>query len=221
MAMPFAAIAAILACGAFPLQAAPAAGAGAGPVDLARASALAPSAFTTLAVGATGAIVVRATACAGVAVNGGRSIPTNISQIGVEIVPPDGTGDINNYTLIYVSNNAELVAALNRAGVPAAYDRSLTYQFTYDVTGSAGELYVEAEGVGLPPYFLTGTETDPTGAGSNFPDIAFGTASISLHTDRDSALGQLIGGNSDADYHFLPVRGVYASAHMQVTLSER
>jgi len=45
---------------------------------------------------------------------------------------------------------------------------------------------------------------------SDLPDIAFGTAGISLHTDRNSALG-----------HFLPVRGVYASAHMQVTVSQR
>jgi hypothetical protein len=212
--------------------------AGVGPVNFAKASALVPSVFSTLPVGTTGGIVVRATSCAGVKVNGGRSIPTNISQIGVEIVPPDGTGDINNYTLIYVSNNPELVLAFHLAGVPAALDPSLVYEFTYDSTGVAGELYVEAEGPGLPPYFLTGTEADPTGPGSDFkanwwfadsgtqvkqasdfPNIAFGAANIALHTDKNSALGQLIGGNTDADYHFFPVRGVYSSAHMQVTVS--
>ncbi len=210
--------------------------AGVGPVDLGRASALVPSVFTTLAIGTTAGIVVRATSCAGVRVNGGRAVPTSISQIGVEIVPPDGTGDINNYALVYVSNNLELVWAFDRVGVPAVFDPGLVYEFTYDSRGKAGELYVEAEGPGLPAYFLTGTETDPTAAGSDFkanwwyagfdgvvkqasdfPDIAFGTANISLHTDRNSALGKLIGGNTDADYHFLPVRGVYASAHMQVT----
>jgi len=212
--------------------------AGVGPVNFAKASALVPSVFTTLPVGTTGGIVVRATSCAGVKVNGVRSIPTNISQIGVEIVPPDGTGDINNYTLIYVSNNPELVLAFHLAGVPAVYDASLTYEFTYDTTGHSGELYVEAEGPGLPAYFLTGTESDPTGPGSDFkanwwyagsdtvvkqasdfPSIAFGAANISLHTDKNSALGQLIGGNTDADYHFFPVRGVYSSAHMQVMVS--
>jgi len=212
--------------------------AGVGPVDFARASALVPSVFTTLPVGTTGGIVVRATSCASVKVDGGRGIPTNVSQIGVEIVPPDGTGDINNYTLIYISNNPELVLAFNLAGVPAVFAPSLIYEFTYDSTGKAGELYVEAEGLGLPAYFLTGTESDPTSLGSDFkanwwyagskgvvkqasdfPDIAFGTANISLHTDRNSALGHLIGGNTDGDYHFLPVRGVYASAHMQVTVN--
>jgi hypothetical protein len=212
--------------------------AGVGPVNFAKASALVPSVFSTLPVGATGAIVVRATSCAGVKVNGGRAIPTNISQIGVELVPPDGTGDINNYTLIYVSNNPELVQAFHLAGVPAVLDPSLTYEFTYDGTGTAGELYVEAGGDELPAYFLTGTEADPTGPGSDFkanwwyaahgtvvkqasdfPNIAFGAANISLHTGKNSALGQLIGGNTDADYHFFPVRGVYASAHMEVMVS--
>jgi hypothetical protein len=214
--------------------------AGAGPVDLVRASALVPPVFSTLLFGSTAAIVVRATSCAGVSVNGGRKTPTLISQIGVEIVPPDGTGDINNYTLIYVSDNAELVSAFQCAGVPAMFDPTLTYQFTYDSTGKAGELYVEVESLGLPAYFLTGTETDPAAPGSDFkanwwyaserevvkqasdfPDIGFGTASISLHTDRTSFLGKLIGGNTDSDYHFLFVRGVYASAHMEVMVSRR
>lgn len=214
--------------------------AGVGPVNFAKASEAVPSVFTTLTIGNTGGIVVRATSCAGVKVNGGPSIPTNISQIGVEIVPPDGTGDINNYTLIYVSNNLELVLAFNLAGVPALFDRSLTYQFTYDSTGKAGTLYVEAEGAGLPAYFLTGTETDPTAPGSDFkanwwyansgqvvkqasdfPDIAFGTSSITLYTDKNSALGVLIGGNSDSNYSFLPVRGVYPSAHMIVTATAK
>jgi hypothetical protein len=154
---------------------------------------------------ATAAIVVRATSCSAVQVNGGAPVPTNISQIGVEIVPPDGTGDINNYTLIYVSNNPELVTAFNHAGVPALLDNTLTYQFTYDSTGTAGEIYVKAEGAGLPAYFISGAETDPTTPGfdfkanwwfagdkgtvkqaTDFPNIAFGTANITLHTDRSS-----------------------------------
>jgi len=31
-------------------------------------------------------------------------------------------------------------------------------------------------------------------------------------------LGQLIGGNTDADFDYLPMRGKYASAHMVVTV---
>jgi hypothetical protein len=215
---------------------------GVGPVSLTAASALVPAQFTTLPIVATpastAAIVVRATSCAGVRVDGGTSLPTHISQIGVEIVAPDNTGDINNYTLIYVSNNPELVTAFNHAGVPALLDPTLTYQFTYDSTGTAGEIYVKAEGSGLPAYFISGTETDPTAPGfdfkanwwyaapkgtvkqaSDFPNIAFGTAAITLHTDRTSLLGQLIGGNTDSDFHYLPLRGKYPSAHMDVIVS--
>lgn len=211
--------------------------AGVGPVDFAKASALVPSVFKTLPVGNTGGIVMRATSCQGVSVNGRRPAPTNISQIGVEIVSPDGTGTINNYTLIYASNNPELVDAFHDAGLPAVFDPALTYQFTYDSTGRSGELYVKAEGSGLPAYFFTGMESDPTGPGSDFkanwwycdgsvmkqatdfPSIAFGNANVSAHTDRTSALGKLIGGNTDSDFHFLPIRGVYATAHMQVTVT--
>jgi hypothetical protein len=214
--------------------------AGVGPVDFATASSLVQPAFTTLPVGSTAAIVVRATRCASAEVNGGAAVPTIISQIGIEIVPPDGTGDINNFTLIYVTDNAQLALAFRLVGLPAIFDPTITYEFTYDSTEKSGELYVEAEGAGLPAYFLTGTETDPSGGGfdfkanwwfqgfagvikqaSDFPNIAFGPANVSLHTSRESVLGKLIGGNSDADFHFLPVRGVYAAAHMDVTTSSR
>ena len=212
--------------------------AGVGPVDFGKASALVPPVFTTLLVGSTGGIVVRATNCKDLSVNGGRKAPTSISQIGIEIVPPDGTGDINNFTLLYVSDNAEMVRAFRGSGVPALYDPTLTYQFTYDSTGKAGELYVEVESYGLPAYFLTGTEIDPTAPGSvfnanwwyanskevvkqasNFPAIAFGVPSVSFHTDRNSDLGKLIGGNTDSDFHLFPVRGIYATAHMEVSVS--
>jgi hypothetical protein len=215
---------------------------GVGPVSLAKASALVPAPFTALPIVATpattAAIVVRATSCAGVQVNGGAAVPTNISQIGVEIVAPDGTGDINNYTLIYLSNNPELVTAYNHAGVPALLDPTLTYQFTYDTTGTAGEVYVKAEGPGVPAYFISGTETDPTTPGfdfkanwwfagdkgsvkqaADFPNIAFGTAAITLHTDRTSMIGQLIGGNTDSAFQYLPIRGKYPSAHMDVVVA--
>lgn len=80
--------------------------AGVGPVSFASASALVPAQFTALSTGAgTGGIVVRAGSCTGVSVNGGPAVPTVFSQVGVEIVPPDHTGDINNY-LLFSSNRA-------------------------------------------------------------------------------------------------------------------
>jgi hypothetical protein len=191
-------------------------------------------------VGAAAAIVVRATNCASATVNNARGEPTIVSQIGIEIVPPDKTGDINNYTLLHVTNNADLTRAFRLSGLPAIFDSTIAYEFTYDSTRKAGEPYVEVEGPDLPAYFVTGKAIDPTGAGADFkanwwykrsagvvkqafdfPDIAFGAANVSLHTSRNSLLGMLIGGNTDADFHFLPLRGVYASAHLQVTVSSQ
>ncbi len=71
------------------------------------------------------------------------------SQVGLEIVPPDNTGDINNYLLFYIGNHVELVLALNLAGAPAMYDPNLLYQFTYESTGKSGTLYVQADALGV------------------------------------------------------------------------
>ena len=80
----------------------------------------------------------------------------------MEIVPPDNTGDINNYLLFYISDNWQLVTALISAGAPALYDPNVTYQFTYDSTGKSGVLYAQVEALGVPAYTIYGAETDPT-----------------------------------------------------------
>jgi hypothetical protein len=215
--------------------------AGVGPVNYANASALVPRQFTALSTGVgTAGIVVRAGSCTGVSVNGGHSIPTVFSQVGVEIVPPDKTGDINNYLLFYITNNPELVVALNLAGAPALYDPNLTYQFTYGSTGKSGVLYVEAEAFGVPSYTIYGTETDPTAPygdftanwwaltpqqglvkeAGNYPNISFGTANNTVFTDKNSELGKLIGGNTDSNFSYLPLRGIIPTAQIVVTVSK-
>ncbi len=214
--------------------------AGVGPVSFAKASALLPAQFKALQTGpGTGGIVVRAGSCTGVSVNGGPSIPSTFSQVGVEIVAPDNTGDINNYLLFYISNNLQLVLALNLAGAPALYDPDLTYQFTYDSTGKSGVLYAQVEALGVPAYTIYGMETDPTAPygdftanwwavtqrgvvkeAGNYPNISFGTANNTLFTDKNSELGQLIGGNADSNFSLLPLRGIIPTAQIVVTLSK-
>jgi hypothetical protein len=54
---------------------------------------------------------------------------------------PPGTGDINNFALIYVTNNAEHTEAFQSVGFPVVFDSTITYEFTYDSTGESGELY--------------------------------------------------------------------------------
>ena len=102
-----------------------------GPVSLAKAQPLVPAGYV-IAGAAMGqaAIVVRATSCQGVSVGQSRAQPTELSQIGINLVAPDGTGDINNYTVIYVTNNQALADHFQAAGLPAVFDPQLTYEYT-------------------------------------------------------------------------------------------
>lgn len=218
--------------------------AGEGPVSLAAAAPLVPKPFTIAGASSGVAnIVVRATGCAGVSVNGGPVRPTNLSQIGINIVSPDGTGTINNYTVVYLSNNPELVEHFNAAGLPAQFDPQLTYQYPAGTTGN-GNLYVAAGSPFVAPYFIYGAETAPPpnsatvflanwwyqphtffgGTASmrqqtNFPNISFGGSSVVFYTDSNSLLGKLVGGNAFGNFSVLALRGVYPTAHMEVTVT--
>jgi hypothetical protein len=187
------------------------------------------------------AIVVRATSCEGVSVDKSPTEATELSQIGINLVARDGTGDINNYTVIYVTNNGALARHFQNAGLPAVFDPQLTYEFTPDASDDSGELFVSAAGEDLPSYFLFGTETEPppnsqqtfsanwwfTGPEGRmkqstlFPVISFGTASVSMYTSNISLLGKLIDGNTDGNFSSLSVRGVYPAATMTVSLRPR
>jgi hypothetical protein len=216
---------------------------GEGPVALAPAQRHVPQGYAiTAASGGQAPIVVRMTRCEAVKVDGTRAVPTTISQIGVNIVSPDGTGTINNYMLIYVTNNPFLAEALDRIGVPATYNPAITYEYTRNDAGNGGVLYGAVPDANVPAYFLYGPETDPApntqcvfianwwrGTGdrarvrqqTTFPAISFGVSNVTLYTSTVSALGELIGGNAYGNFSMLAVRGVYATAEMIVTDSER
>jgi hypothetical protein len=214
--------------------------AGEGPVSLSAASPLVPSEFAINgAQNGTANIVIRATSCASATVDGRNPRPTTLSQIGVNIVAPDGTGDINNYTLVYISNNPFLVASFLAAGLPAKYDPDLTYEFSAP-TNANGSLYVAASSFDSARYFIYGPETAPPPNSATvflanwwyaphgdlkmrqqslFPAISFGTSGVTFYTASTSTLGKLIGGNLFSNFSVLALRGVYPSAHMEVTTS--
>jgi hypothetical protein len=213
-----------------------------GPVSLAAAQPLVPAGYA-IAGAASGqaAIVVRATSCEDVSVDQSPTQPTELSQIGINLVPPDGTGDINNYTVIYVTNNQSLAKHFQIAGLPAVFDAQLTYEYTLAPDGLSGELYATAAGEELPAYFLFGTETEPPPTSQQsflanwwftgpegwmkqstlFPVISFGMAAVSLYTSNVSWLGKLIGGNTDGNFPILSVRGVYPAATMTVSFKRQ
>jgi hypothetical protein len=214
---------------------------GQGPVPLPLAQRLVPSGYVIAATSSGQAsIVVRITNCEAVQVDRTRAVPTTISQIGINIVSPDGTGAINNYLLIYVTNNPFLAEALQRVGVPANYDPTIAYEYRRDSSGSSGVLYGAVPDANVPAYFFYGTETEPppntqqlfianwwhgefirVRQQTTFPAISFGTSKVTLYTSTFSLLGQLIGGNAYGNFSILALRGVYASAEMIVSAPGR
>jgi hypothetical protein len=214
---------------------------GEGPVSLPLAQRLVPSGYVIMATSSGQAsIVVRITNCEAIQVDRTPAVPTTISQVGINIVSLDGTGTINNYMLIYVTNNPFLAEALQRTGVPANYDPAITYEYRRDSTGTGGVLYGAVPDANVPAYFLYGTETEPppntqqlfianwwhgevlrVRQQTTFPAISFGTSNVTLYTSEFSPLGQLIGGNAYGNFSILALRGVYASAEMIVSTPGR
>jgi hypothetical protein len=213
--------------------------AGEGAVNLEVAQKLVPASYTINgAASGTAQIVVRMTRCDGIQVKGTPWEPTTISQIGINIVSPDGTGTINNYVIVYVSNNPFLVRALQRAGAPAQFDPAITYQYTLGSDGVSGTLYGAAPNPGVPAYFLYGPETEPPpnsaepfianwwfGAravvkeATTLPAISFGTSGVTFYTSKNSVLGKLIGGNDYGAFTTLSLHGEYDTGTMIVSVA--
>jgi len=215
--------------------------AGEGAVDLAVAQKLVPASYTISGTASgTAPIVIRMTRCDGIQVEGTPWIATTISQIGINIVSPDGTGTINNYVIVYVSNNPFLVRALRRAGAPAQFDPAITYQYTLGSDGMSGTLYGAVPNPGVPAYFLYGPETEPppnsaqlfianwwfgeqgvVKEATTLPAISFGTSGVTFYTSKSSILGSLIGGNAYSAFTTLSLHGEYDTGTMVVSVSGR
>jgi hypothetical protein len=176
-------------------------------------------------------LVVRTARCRGVAVNGHAPKTGEIVQIGLVIVPPDGTGDINNYTLWYDSSDARLATQLGKLGVSAELVATMVYDFDAD----GHSLFVRVSRPGSPGLALFGTvqpSPDPAGSflanwwqqtsagnvkmSTSVPVINIGGADLTLATDPDGPLGQLIGGGSTG-FVVLQQFNTFASAHMEVS----
>ncbi len=156
-------------------------------------------------------LVARTSRCGGIAVGGRRSRPGAIVQIGAVIVPPDFTGDINNYTFWYETSDATLARALQDAGVPAQHVERIDVDF--ESTGGAAPFCVTVRRPGDPRLALDGTVVESQTPSGSFtanwwrqtragsvkmetvvPDIRIGTADLELTTPSRGPLGQLVGG---------------------------
>jgi len=174
-------------------------------------------------------LVVRTARC-GISVEGRGGGTGHIVQIGAVIVPPDFTGDINNYTMFYYTDDLRLALRLNVAGVFAQFDPRIVY--AYD---NSSTLFVRVPLPGILMLNLTGSVTpSPVPAGSftanwwqktfagpvkmstNVPVIFIGGADQTLSTRADGPLGQLIGGTTTG-FPIIQQFNTFANAQMNVS----
>lgn len=175
-------------------------------------------------------LVVRTARCNGVAMAGQRAKTEDIVQIGAVIVPPDFTGDINNYTIWYSTSSEKLATQLGRVGVNAQLVPTIDYQ--YQSGNSSFSVTVPMPGE--PRFMLTGTvQPSSTSAGefianwwqetsegvvkmsTNVPIIKIGIANLTLNTDETGPLGQVIGASSTG-FPIIQQFNTFANARMQV-----
>ena len=178
-------------------------------------------------------LVVRTARCGGIATAGNGSGTGEIVQIGAVIVPPDFTGDINNYTIWYYTTDIRLALRLILAGVSAQWVPTIDYEYH----SPANSFDVRVPLPGIPRLALSGTVApSPQPAGSfvanwwqttaggsikmstNVPVINIGGADLTMTTNQHGPLGQLIGGSSTG-FPIIQQFNTFGAAHMQVALA--
>jgi hypothetical protein len=197
-------------------------------VDMARARALVPAEYTLLDDGGSARMVVRIASCAEAIVDGKSRGETIVSHIGIGLVGPDATVNLNNYTLWYATDNPLLHARLRAAGVNSDKSNQLAMVF------AGGTLSVSSSSSHTPSFTVQGSAVlpvspaVPTSAswwdnGSRgairsrtvLPVIQFGTASTVLTTPAGSALADLIGGTT-LTFPVLDSYNVFPTGAMEV-----
>lgn len=182
-------------------------------------------------------LVVRTANCGGIFVDGRGGKSGTVVQVGAVIVPPDGTGDINNFTLWYYTDDQRLQHALKRAGFDAQ-KLPIGYRQGPVESGHAA-LDVWLKGRASPPLALHGTVTpaaENAGAflanwwsetcvgntlklSTQVPAIAIGGATLVLTTKACSELADLLGAVS-TDFPLLQQFNAFASAEMHVSVGD-
>ena len=198
-------------------------------VPAARARALVPAEYTLSGNAQNATMVVRVVHCADVVVDGKSRGSTIISHIGIGLVGPDTTVNLNNYTLWYATDNAVLHAKLTAAGLNADKSNSLGIDLMTD-----GTLRVVSSSAHTPAFQVSGTAVPPTGnpvptsatwwedgkhgavsSKTVLPVIRFGTAHTVLTTPADSGLATLIGGTT-LTFAVLDSYNLFPSGTMEV-----
>jgi len=207
-------------------------------ISPARARSVVPASFTLAGDDRGAPFVVRVADCDAVTVDGGSSEPAAVAQLGISIVSPDGSGDINNYTLWYYTNNRRLAATLHRMGVAAQWTPQLGYDLAENPDHTAGKLTIDLSS-GRPPLTITAPISEPVSTPTLFlanwwaqsdasrtkmstpiPTLRFGLATATLHTPRASQLGRLIGSET-VSFPLLDTFNRFANASMTVSRTDQ
>lgn len=202
---------------------------GVGLVPTANAQQYIPAGFILVGEGQpVTPLVVRTAKCA-ISINNQTRVG-EIVLIGAVIVPPDGTGDINNYTFFYYTDDLRLASRLILTGVPAQFVPTIDYQH-----GADNLFSVRVPLPGTPQFTVSGAVIpSPNPAGSftanwwrkslhrnvkmntNVPVINIGGANLVLKTNPNGLLGQLIGGETLV-FPIVQQFNTFANAQMNVT----
>jgi len=211
--------------------------AGIGLVPAANARALVPAAYELAGDAQNAVIVVRVADCDGISVEGKKPKPGTVAQVGITVAPIDETASINNYTLWFATNFGPLHAKLRSNGVASELDSNLAYSF---VPGSPGQraLTIAATPPKGPAYSVTGSAFVPTAAPvpfiatwwaetaqgavqmrTEFPEIRFADATMTLTTPPSSALADLVGAPT-LTFAILDSHNAFATAALTIDVMD-
>jgi hypothetical protein len=176
-------------------------------------------------------VVVRTAHCQHITTDGHGQRPGDIVQIGAVVVPPDFTGDINNYTIWYYTSDLRLALRLLENRVDAQYVPTMDYDFEDD----DDTLLVRVPLPGFPRLVVSGSVVPSSQPAGSFvanwwrevngrkvkmstvvPSINIGSANLTLTTNPNGALGQLIGGSATG-FPILQQFNSFATATMNVS----
>lgn len=200
-------------------------------ISVAQARTVVPASFT-LGGDANGApFVVRVADCSAVSIGGSAPEAGTVAQLGVSVVSPDGTGDINNYTAWYYTTSARLALGLRLRGVPAQWVPRLSYEkvganLTIDVNHPGHPTFhvdapIVEPGPGTIPFHANWwIQNGPfrTKMSTPIPAIQFGGATATLTTPRHGQLGRLLGSSTET-FALLDSFNRFPTAPMTVSVS--
>jgi hypothetical protein len=196
---------------------------------------LVPAEFTLAGDATTTPFVVRTVHCDSVSVDGKQAKESNVVQIGAVILPPDGDGDINNYTLFYDASDSQLAVALAHLGVPAKVVPQLEESLVVNPDGS-GQYHFAVPAPFQPPLTFDGPVGAPFATipftanwwfssdqgtvkmASSFPQLDFAGNEVVLTVPEGSVLAEILGTTTVSDWPNLALFDHFPTAHMDVTV---